>query len=92
MPQVVKQASEAYRQENDWLHAFLRECCDVDSTYREKAGDLYQEYRVYCERMGDFTRSSSDFSNALITAGYVKKRLPKGIFFRGVKLRSEFLM
>ena len=91
MPQVVREACEAYRQDNDWLHHFLHECCEIGDGCREKAGDLYQEYRAYCERVGDFTRSGSDFSKALLNADFTKKRLPQGIFFSGLKLKSDFL-
>ena len=91
MPGVVRDATEAYRQDNDWLHHFLHECCEMGDGDKEKAGELYQEYRAYCERIGDFTRSAADFSNALINAGYERRKMKHGNFFKGLMLKSEFL-
>ena len=91
VPQCVKKAIHAYRESNDWMSAFLEDCCDVDKTYQQKSGELYQEYRSYCSRNGEYTRSTTDFYTGLENAGFERKRTKKGIIVYGVKIKSEFL-
>jgi putative DNA primase/helicase len=91
VPQCVKNAIHAYRESNDWMSAFLEDCCEVDKTYQQKSGELYQEYRAYCARNGEYTRSTTDFYTGLENAGFERKRTKKGIIVYGLKIKSEFL-
>ena len=91
VPQCVKNAIHAYRESNDWMSAFLEDCCDVDKTYQQKSGELYQEYRSYCSRNGEYTRSTTDFYTGLENAGFERKRTKKGVIVYGLKIKSEFL-
>lgn len=89
-PQVVQDAIEAYRQDNDWFSAFLQDCCEIDPSAKEKGNDLYQSYRAFCERVGEFTRSGAEFSNTLINAGYEKKKTKSGAYYVGLRLKGAF--
>ncbi len=89
-PKIVQDAIDAYRSDNNWLSAFMEECCDTGETCRAKSGELYQEYRVWCERVGEFTRSAAEFSNTLINYGFEKQKTKKGMVFKGVSLKSAF--
>lgn len=89
-PKVVQDAIEEYRQDNDWFAAFLEDCCDVDPSYKVKAGELYQEYRSFCDRVGEFTRSAAEFSNTLINAGFRKKKTKNGAVYSGLRIKSVF--
>ena len=40
VPACVDAAIKAYRENNDWLGAFLDECCELDSSYTQKSGVL----------------------------------------------------
>lgn len=92
MPKIVRDAVEAYRNDNDWLGQFLEECCEQDSTHHCKSGELFQEYRAYCARTGDYARSSADFYAALDKQGYERKRFSEGVKIRGLRLKnSDFL-
>lgn len=88
-PACVEDAIKSYREDNDWLGHFLNECCEADKTYREKSGVLYQEYRSYCARTGEYTRSTADFYNALESAGYSRKKAKAGIIVYGLRLKEE---
>ena len=91
-PQCVLDAIGAYREGNDWLGTFLKECCEVDKSYQEKSGVLYQKYRDFCNENGEFVRSTTDFYAALELAGYKKKRTTKGNFVYGVAVKNlDFL-
>lgn len=91
IPKVVEDAINKYRENNDWLSSFVEECCEVDSTYTQKSGEFYQEYRLYCARTGEYTRSTTDFYTALENAGFEKKKTKVGAVIRGIRLKSDFM-
>lgn len=88
-PQCVKDAIGAYREDNDWLGRFLSERCEVNSCYKEKSGEIYKEYRRYCNETGDFIRSTTDFYGALDLCGFERKKTNKGILVRGLRLKID---
>lgn len=90
-PQCVLDAIGAYREGNDWLGNFIHECCEVDKSYQEKSGDLYNRYRAYCSENGEYARSTSDFYAALEQAGYKKKRTISARLILGLQIKSDFL-
>ena len=79
LPDCVRAAIQAYRDNNDWFGNFLDDCCEVDPCFTQKSGELYQEYRAHCARNGEYTRSTTDFYTALELAGFVRKKERKGI-------------
>ena len=89
-PKVVQEAIDTYRGQNDWMGEFLEECCEVDPTYREKSGELYQEYRAYCLRMGEYTRGTADFYGALAQRDFDRKKTKTGMVVMGLRIKSEF--
>lgn len=92
MPKCVRDAIQEYRGQNDWLHHFLEDCCDVDSSCQEKSGALYTAYRLYCQQMNEYTRSTTDFYGALEKDGFDRRKRKAGYFIYGLKLKvSDFL-
>lgn len=91
VPQVVQDAITQYRDNNDWLSIFIEDCCEVDCALTEKSGDLYQEYRAYCMRNGEYARSTTDFYTGLETAGFTRKKTKAGNVVLGLRLKSDFL-
>ena len=90
LPQKVRDAIEDYKESNDWLGLFLNECCELDKEFMEKSGSLYEEYRAFCFRTGEYARSTTDFYAALSTEGFVRRRRSDGNYIQGLKLNSEF--
>lgn len=90
-PQVVKNAVLQYREDNNWIKHFIEECCEVDESYSQKSGELYQSYRIYSARVGDPARSTSDFYTGLKNAGFSRKKNKKGSFIYGMRLKPEEL-
>ncbi len=86
LPECVKGAIEQYRADNDWLENFLAECCEIGTFYSQKSGELYDRYRKYCDRTGDYRRSLADFKQALTMAGYTTKKTKCGAFVSGLKV------
>lgn len=88
-PKCVRDAVETYREENNWLGHFLEDCCEVDASYQEKSGDLYQQYRAYCIQNGEYIRSTTDFYCAIDKKGFFRHKTNKGMIVHGVKLKCE---
>lgn len=87
-PKCVRDAVAAYRDDNDWLGHFIADCCEVDESYEEKSGELYQQYRAYCIQNGEYTRSTTDFYSAVEKMGFYRHKTNKGSFVTGVKLKT----
>lgn len=89
-PQTVRDAVEAYRQENDWLNNFLAECCDIGGSYSERAGTLFDAYKAYCAGLNEYVRHVSDFKAALVAAGYNWRKDKAGAHYYGLRLNREY--
>ncbi len=88
-PECVRKAIDSYRENNDWMANFLEDCCEIGPDYKQKSGDFYQEYRNYCARNGEYTRSTTDFYTAVELAGFTRKKINKGSFIYGVRVKDE---
>ena len=91
VPECVKRATDAYRENSDWFASFVEECCETDETYSASSGELYTRYREFCSCTGEYARSTTDFYSAVEHAGFERKRSKKGRIVCGLKLKSEFL-
>ena len=89
--ETVRDSISEYREQNDWLTQFLTECCDITDDPLDEApsGQLYQTYREYSLKMGEYTRSTADFYAALENKGFVKHRTGNGRFIRGLQIRQD---
>ena len=88
-PKVVEDAIAEYRGMNDWLNQFLEDCCDVGNGLEQKSGELYEEYRAYCLRTGEYPRNSVDFASTLDKAGFIRKKKKTGMWVQGMKLKNN---
>ncbi len=89
VPTAVSSSVKAYREANDWLGHFLGDCCQVGDQLSEKSGELYSQYRAYCAKNMEYTRSTTDFYSALEQAGFKRKRTSKGNHILGLKLVED---
>lgn len=71
-PDVVEEVTEQYRGQEDWVGNFIAECCTTAADARTGAAELYQAYRAWAERSGDFIRRLPDFNAAMEAAGFQK--------------------
>jgi putative DNA primase/helicase len=91
LPKKVEEAIQTYKENNDWLNHFLTECCEIDESYTAKSGEVYEEYRAFCIRTGEFVRSTTDFYTALDSSKFERFRDRKGRYIKGLKIKSEFI-
>lgn len=91
-PMCVKEAIQKYRADNDWMTHFLEECCEIDPGAHEQSGKLYESYRSFCIRTGDFVRNSTEFTRTLEQRGFERVKKRDGRFIIGIRLKiSDFL-
>lgn len=91
VPAAVKDAVGRYRETNDWRASFFEDCCERDAALMEKSGQMYQEYREYSMRNGEYVRSTADFYSALDIAGFPRKKTKHGMMVLGLRLKSDFM-
>ena len=86
-PQIVKDAINNYKEDNDWFQIFLNECCEIGGEYSVQSSDFYKAYRSYCQSMNEMAHNTTDFYSAVERAGFSKRKV-KGKCFMifGVKL------
>ena len=90
VPVCVVEATEAYRQSNDWFAHFLEDKCRVGADLTCSSGELYQEYRAWAIGCGEYVRSTRDFYGALARAGFELARTNKRRFVKGLELITDF--
>ena len=71
-PDVIEEVTKSYRGQEDWLSNFITECCTRGADRRTGAAELYQEYRAWAQRSGDYVRRLPDFNTAMEAAGFHK--------------------
>ena len=89
IPEVVEEATEAYRAREDWLTNFINERCIRESNARVGAADLYREYREWAEGTGDYVRRLNDFTATMEAAGFQNIRPKNKSTWVGLRLDLE---
>jgi putative DNA primase/helicase len=74
IPEVVRTASQAYRQNNDQLGEFLAEDCEVSPEAIVPAAHLWARYCLWAEGNGERPLDRRGFSARLETKGFRKQR------------------
>lgn len=85
---IVEDAISEYREQNDWFHHFLDDCCEVNETLIESSNDLYKAYCKYCDETNEYTRNAPDFYNALESNGFKRTIKKRRKFIIGLKLKE----
>lgn len=88
IPDVVEEATEEYRQREDWLNNFIGERCVKEETARIGARALYLEYKAWAQDAGEYTRRENDFSAAMLTAGYRKVKIKGKPIYCGLAVET----
>ena len=86
IPDVVAEATEEYRQREDWLTNFINERCVREPNAREGARALYLEYKAWAQDGGEFVRRENDFAVAMEAAGFQKMRVKGKFSYSGLRV------
>jgi putative DNA primase/helicase len=89
VPACVQKAIDEYRAQNDWFGHFLDDKCELDASFRESSGALYQAYRNYSIDTNEYVRSTADFYFALENAGFQRVVSKNKRYFKGLRLKKD---
>ena len=89
IPEVVEEATEAYRARENWLDSFINERCIKEPNARVGAADLYREYREWAESTGDYVRRLNDFTTTMEAAGFQNIRPKNKSTWVGLRIDLE---
>ena len=88
-PSCVVEATEAYRESNNWFAHFLEECCTTGQGLMTPSGEFYQTYRAWALASGEYVRSTRDFYAALEREGMRAQKVSGKRMVIGVELNDE---
>jgi putative DNA primase/helicase len=87
-PEVVKQATDQYKYEQDQIARFVDECCELGNIAEVRAKKLYDAYATWAEKNGEKPDSIKDFGPKIKKQfDHYKDR--KGIVYTGLKLLED---
>lgn len=89
IPRDVVTATDAYREEQDILAAFLADRCVVTATASARASELYTEYKQWCDTSGEHPQSQRRFGSALAERGFQRVHGRHGWVWIGVGLAGD---
>lgn len=92
IPQCVKDATEEYRQRENWLKNFIDECCEVGPNFRVQARVLYAEYKTWAESVGERARTEKEFADEMDRLGYSYVLPKRQKHYVGLKLSLTELL
>jgi putative DNA primase/helicase len=87
-PEIVKQATDKYKYEQDQIARFIDECCELGNMAEVRAKKLYDVYILWAEKSGERPESIKDFGPK-IKKQFDSYKDRKGIIYTGVKLNEE---
>lgn len=87
VPAGVEEATTQFRENNDVPALFVADRCIEDPGAREKAGELYSEYKQWCEDNGHRPQSSTRLADDWQRLGFERYRAKGSTFYRGVRVR-----
>ena len=85
IPRDIKEATKEYKSEEDLIELFLDECCTITAKAEVKAGRLYEEYKSWCQRIGEKAQTNVSFGKRMKKI-FDHYRNKKGNHYVGVRL------
>jgi putative DNA primase/helicase len=94
LPEVVREATEGFRDANDVVGAFVREAClvsDDPEDFEVQAQRLFQAYRHWCRENGHMSLSSTTLAPEWRRLGFGQKERGGRKFYTGVKVDEQWI-
>lgn len=88
-PHAVKKLTENCLNANNWLKAFLEDCCIKDHAAKTTSKALYEKYKTFANDNSYEVVSNTAFSMALHEYGFARSRNGSNRFFNGIRLKPE---
>jgi putative DNA primase/helicase len=88
IPDAVKNATVQFQENNDIPALFIADRCEVDPELTVGAGELYQEYRFWCDDNGHRRQSSTSLADDWQRLGFERYRAKGKSKYRGVRVKG----
>ena len=89
VPQIIIDAGNRFKLDNDIPQLFIQECCEVNKIYSVSSAVLYQDYKTWCLSNGYKPMSSNTVSKSWERLGFQSKHTKNGNFWQGVRLLTQ---
>ena len=86
-PQIIRDATQEYRNSEDLVSQFVNDCCEVSPTHEVKASDLYGAYKTWAEENGLRAMANQRFGKEL-AGRFDRYRDTRGNKYIGLYLKS----
>lgn len=91
IPDVVEEETETYRERENWLENFIRECCTLGPDRKDGARELYNAYREWATGQNEYIRREREFSAAMTDYGFAFTKPNGKKIWKGVEAtKSQF--
>jgi len=87
-PQEVIDDGLQYRDEQDIIQLFIKECCVLQEKVKTQASLLYKSYETWCKEGNRHPKSDTSFYLELAKKNLAKKREAIGSVYRGIAIRE----
>jgi putative DNA primase/helicase len=87
-PAEVRAATEAYRQEQDVVSAWIAECCVTGPDYRCRGSALLASISAWCKTASETTPTQRTLGQRLETLGY-ERYTNNGTWYRRIAIRPD---
>ncbi len=89
--QEITAAVRDYRDDMDFLKAFIKDRCLTGPEFRESISNLYDAFRTWVDASGEVEAqvSKREFGVRLSERGFIKGRTGQSRFWSGIKLRDD---
>jgi putative DNA primase/helicase len=88
IPDSIKAEIDEYRHESDLLEIFLEECtCSGEYVFTD---DLYDSFKKWAERDGDWKMTRNIMTKRLVEKGYEKTRKNSKAAILGIRLKTPY--
>lgn len=89
MPEKLKEASKAYRNEMDVIEQFIEDECKRVDDAKVKANELYELYKRWANENGNYKMSNKDFGQKM-KEKFKYKRLKTGMYYFGIEIPMKY--
>ena len=83
-PKCVLDATTEYLEGEDAMAAWIDEECELDRRKADSSTTLYNSWKEWADRAGEYSGSQKDFSQRMAARGFEKKKLRRGAQFIGI--------
>lgn len=87
-PDIIKNATQEYKNEMDIISTFVSENCEEISDWVSPAKEVYTEYEKWAKSSNEYVMSSTKFGRELAKR-YSKERKSYGIVYKGIRLNKN---